>query len=200
MSFSVAVYHLHQLFGFILQFFKGFVGRRSAVGGKSGQQRCDIRLRVGVSRDLRGDRDDERRQLVTRTDDEVPYLVGYIYLLALVVVKLRTDGLEQILLHLPDAPGAERLRLRLLQLKNHMLGLRALQQQCQPLVGAQTDRGDGLLTLALQLPLAFLLLIAETGVLNEPKAENQHELLFGACQSGVKLTNTQEHILMLLSQ
>lgn len=32
------------------------------------------------------------------------------------------------------------------------------------------------------------------------KAENQHELLFGACQSGVALTNTQEHILMLLSQ
>ncbi|GAA5348878.1 zinc-dependent MarR family transcriptional regulator [Streptococcus uberis] len=32
------------------------------------------------------------------------------------------------------------------------------------------------------------------------KAENQHELLFGACQSHVKLTNTQEHILMLLSQ
>lgn len=32
------------------------------------------------------------------------------------------------------------------------------------------------------------------------KAENQHELLFGACQSGVNLTNTQEHILMLLSQ
>ncbi|VHD38782.1 zinc-dependent MarR family transcriptional regulator [Streptococcus pyogenes] len=32
------------------------------------------------------------------------------------------------------------------------------------------------------------------------KAENQHELLFGACQSDVKLTNTQEHILMLLSQ
>ncbi|RCW16729.1 transcriptional regulator [Streptococcus gallolyticus] len=32
------------------------------------------------------------------------------------------------------------------------------------------------------------------------KAENQHELLFGDCQSGVTLTNTQEHILMLLSQ
>ncbi|EHI68921.1 zinc-dependent MarR family transcriptional regulator [Streptococcus ictaluri] len=32
------------------------------------------------------------------------------------------------------------------------------------------------------------------------KAENQHELLFGAYQSDVKLTNTQEHILMLLSQ
>ncbi|MGT2888583.1 zinc-dependent MarR family transcriptional regulator [Streptococcus didelphis] len=32
------------------------------------------------------------------------------------------------------------------------------------------------------------------------KAENQHELLFGNCQSNVKLTNTQEHILMLLSQ
>ena len=32
------------------------------------------------------------------------------------------------------------------------------------------------------------------------KAENQHELLLGSCQSGVKLTNTQEHILMLLSQ
>ena len=32
------------------------------------------------------------------------------------------------------------------------------------------------------------------------KAENQHELLFGSCQSDVKLTNTQEHILMLLSQ
>ncbi|MGT2933435.1 zinc-dependent MarR family transcriptional regulator [Streptococcus catagoni] len=32
------------------------------------------------------------------------------------------------------------------------------------------------------------------------KAENQHELLFGVCQSDVKLTNTQEHILMLLSQ
>ncbi len=32
------------------------------------------------------------------------------------------------------------------------------------------------------------------------KAENQHELLFGVCESGVKLTNTQEHILMLLSQ
>lgn len=32
------------------------------------------------------------------------------------------------------------------------------------------------------------------------KAENQHELLFGTCQSDVRLTNTQEHILMLLSQ
>ena len=32
------------------------------------------------------------------------------------------------------------------------------------------------------------------------KAENQHELLFGECQSGVAITNTQEHILMLLSQ
>ncbi len=32
------------------------------------------------------------------------------------------------------------------------------------------------------------------------KAENQHELLFGDCQSGVAITNTQEHILMLLSQ
>ena len=32
------------------------------------------------------------------------------------------------------------------------------------------------------------------------KAENQHELLFGSCQSNVSLTNTQEHILMLLSQ
>lgn len=32
------------------------------------------------------------------------------------------------------------------------------------------------------------------------KAENQHELLFGDCQSDVAITNTQEHILMLLSQ
>lgn len=31
------------------------------------------------------------------------------------------------------------------------------------------------------------------------KAENQHELLIGSCQSEVKLTNTQEHILMLLA-
>lgn len=31
------------------------------------------------------------------------------------------------------------------------------------------------------------------------KAENQHELLFGDCESEIKLTNTQEHILMLLS-
>lgn len=31
------------------------------------------------------------------------------------------------------------------------------------------------------------------------KSENQHELLFGDCQSGVAITNTQEHILMLLS-
>ncbi|MDD7356170.1 zinc-dependent MarR family transcriptional regulator [Streptococcus hyointestinalis] len=29
-------------------------------------------------------------------------------------------------------------------------------------------------------------------------SENQHEFLLGACQSGVELTNTQEHILMLL--
>lgn len=32
------------------------------------------------------------------------------------------------------------------------------------------------------------------------KAENQHELLFGLCQSGFHLTNTQEHILMLLAE
>lgn len=32
------------------------------------------------------------------------------------------------------------------------------------------------------------------------KAENQLELLIGQCQSDVKLTNTQEHILMLLAQ
>lgn len=32
------------------------------------------------------------------------------------------------------------------------------------------------------------------------KAENQHELLIGACQSDIKLTNTQEHILMLLAE
>lgn len=32
------------------------------------------------------------------------------------------------------------------------------------------------------------------------KAESQHELLIGQCRSQVKLTNTQEHILMLLAQ
>ncbi len=32
------------------------------------------------------------------------------------------------------------------------------------------------------------------------KAENQHEFLIGQCRSQVKLTNTQEHILMLLSE
>lgn len=32
------------------------------------------------------------------------------------------------------------------------------------------------------------------------KSEHQHELLLGACQSPVKLTNTQEHILMLVAQ
>ena len=31
-------------------------------------------------------------------------------------------------------------------------------------------------------------------------AENQHEILVGSCTSDVLLTNTQEHILMLLSQ
>ncbi|KXT68547.1 zinc-dependent MarR family transcriptional regulator [Streptococcus cristatus] len=31
-------------------------------------------------------------------------------------------------------------------------------------------------------------------------AENQHEILVGTCTSDVRLTNTQEHILMLLSQ
>ena len=31
-------------------------------------------------------------------------------------------------------------------------------------------------------------------------AENQHEILVGYCTSDVRLTNTQEHILMLLSQ
>ena len=31
-------------------------------------------------------------------------------------------------------------------------------------------------------------------------AENQHEILVGSCTSDVRLTNTQEHILMLLSQ
>ena len=32
------------------------------------------------------------------------------------------------------------------------------------------------------------------------KSENQHEILIGSCQSEVALTNTQEHILMLLSE
>lgn len=32
------------------------------------------------------------------------------------------------------------------------------------------------------------------------KAENQHEFLIGSCQSGFSLTNTQEHILMLLAE
>ena len=31
-------------------------------------------------------------------------------------------------------------------------------------------------------------------------AENQHEILVGSCTSDVRLTNTQAHILMLLSQ
>lgn len=32
------------------------------------------------------------------------------------------------------------------------------------------------------------------------QAENQHEILVGQCTSNVSLTNTQEHILMLLSE
>lgn len=32
------------------------------------------------------------------------------------------------------------------------------------------------------------------------RAENQHEILIGSCTSEVTLTNTQEHILMLLSE
>ena len=31
-------------------------------------------------------------------------------------------------------------------------------------------------------------------------SENQHEVLIGSCTSGFSLTNTQEHILMLLSK
>lgn len=31
-------------------------------------------------------------------------------------------------------------------------------------------------------------------------SENQHEILLGACESSMKLTTTQEHILMLLSE
>ena len=31
-------------------------------------------------------------------------------------------------------------------------------------------------------------------------SENQHEVLIGSCTSGFSLTNTQEHILMLLSE
>ena len=40
------------------------------------------------------------------------------------------------------------------------------------------------------------------GFLNEVilQAENQHEILIGHCTSEVPLTNTQEHILMLLSE
>ena len=30
-------------------------------------------------------------------------------------------------------------------------------------------------------------------------SENQHEILVGSCASGVSLTNTQEHILMLVA-
>lgn len=32
------------------------------------------------------------------------------------------------------------------------------------------------------------------------KSENQHEILIGSCTSDMPLTNTQEHILMLLSE
>ena len=32
------------------------------------------------------------------------------------------------------------------------------------------------------------------------RSENQHEILIGSCQSEVALTNTQEHILMLLAE
>ena len=32
------------------------------------------------------------------------------------------------------------------------------------------------------------------------KSENQHEILIGSCTSGMPLTNTEEHILMLLSE
>ena len=32
------------------------------------------------------------------------------------------------------------------------------------------------------------------------KSENQHEILIGSCTSGMPLTNTQEHILMLLAE
>ena len=32
------------------------------------------------------------------------------------------------------------------------------------------------------------------------KSENQHEILIGSCTSDVPLTNTQEHMLMLLSE
>ena len=32
------------------------------------------------------------------------------------------------------------------------------------------------------------------------RSENQHEILIGHCTSDVALTNTQEHILMLLSE
>lgn len=32
------------------------------------------------------------------------------------------------------------------------------------------------------------------------QAENQHELLIGACESEIALTNTQEHILMMIAE
>ena len=140
---------LHKFLSLIFEHFQCFVGRRSAVGGKSGEHRSDVRLGIGILRHLGGDTDDERRELVTCADDQVPYLIAHIDLLTLVMVKLSADGLQQILLYLSDGPCAECIRLRLLQLENHVFGFGALQEQRQTFVCTQTDRRDSLLALSL---------------------------------------------------
>ena len=118
---------LHKFLRLIFQLFEGFISRSGSVSGISGYQCSDVSLHIRIFRDLGRDRDDESRHLVSGIDNHIPQFVGNIYLLTLIMVKLRTDRLEKILLNLPYSPCGHRLGIALLQLENHVFGLRALQ-------------------------------------------------------------------------
>ena len=75
-----------------LNILKGFIRRCHSVAVKGRHQRRGIGLRGRVLGQLCRHGDDERRRLVTCVDDEVPYFVAHIDLLALIMVKLRADG------------------------------------------------------------------------------------------------------------
>ena len=84
--------------------------------------------------------------------NHTPHLVTNINLLAEIMVKLLTDSLYEMCLHLQGG------HFRQIEINKHMFWCRALKQQCQTLIRSHAERRDLFLREALEFPKAFFCL------------------------------------------
>ena len=151
------------------------------------EERFGIVEAMAVGRQLQGDGVDESEHLVSCDLDFLPQFVADVDLLAEIMVKLGTDGLEQLLLQLGNGEFVDG------DVEKQVLGCGALEEEGESLVGLKANGCDDFLALLTEGVTASLIQFAVVYGENRRHPQEDEDDGYRICQDLFHLS----HILLV---